>query len=456
MPRSRSFRTQLVQLLDSASVPVYFLDERRRIVFCNTACAAWVGAPVDQIVGLRCDYHSKPEADRSQAIAAGLCPPPEAFAGRTTGLVAAATESGGSRRRMAEFVPLGRDVVQCVGLIAVLDDKDQTAETTPAPERQDEPALLHELVRAYREQARRHYQIDRLVGESQPIKRVRDQVAAAVASGARVVLVGPKGTGREYVARTIHFGHQQATAASLIPLDCTLLDSELLQSTVSAYVRRWAELQPEQPAALLLLEVDQLAPDAQRDLVGFLDIHECPLRTIATAGQSLLQLAEQDRFRRDLAFALSTLVIELPGLTQRSEDVPVLAQLLLEDLNAVGKRQLGGFSPAAMDRLVAYPWPGNLDELVSTVAAVHQQADGPLVEPEDLPERLALAAEALEHPPHEPETISLDSFLQDIERELIARALRQSKGNKAQAARWLGISRARLLRRATQVGADRP
>jgi DNA-binding NtrC family response regulator len=330
--------------------------------------------------------------------------------------------------------------------VAVVDETDLEQTSGPAADEPSESARLHEGVRAYRRESQRHYHIDRLVGESQMTRRVREQVALAASSQARVVLVGPKGSGREHMARTIHYSQPRADTSSLIPLDCTLLDAELLQSTVAAFVRRWTEAERDQPSALLLLEIDRLDMDAQRDLIGFLDIGEFGLRTIATASRSLLELADENRFRRDLAFALSTLVIEVPSLFQRKDDLPLLAQLLIEDINAAGRRQLAGFTPEAMDQLVAYHWPGNLDDLVSIVRAAHESAEGPWVTPSDLPERLSLAADALAHPPHEEEVVELDAFLRQIENELVARAMARSKGNKAQAARLLGISRPRLFR----------
>ena len=455
MARSRSFHSELIPLFNSATVPIYAVDDQRRIVYCNPACTAWIGTTQDKIIGLRCDYHSNPEANADQPMVAGLCPPPEVFAGRSSrGVIACHNESAGCRRRRAEFLSLGGDALETVGIVAVLGNVDLPERASELGDKYSEPIALHEQIREYRQRGKRRYHAGQLIGESFAMKRVREQVTVASATRSRVVLWGPKGSGREHVARVIHHGNLCATESSLIPLDCALLDSELLQATVSALVRRWSELERDQPSALLLLDVDQLSSDAQRDLTGFVNIQEFELRTIATSRQSLMELAEEGKFRRDLAFALSTLVIQLPSLAERREDVPVLAQFMLEELNAAGKRQLGGFSPVAMDQLTMHDWPGNLDELASVVRWSHQHAEGPLIQPEELPDRLSWAADALAHPPHEEETIKLDEFLHTIESELLTRALRRSKGNKAQAARLLGISRARLLRRLSQLGLD--
>jgi DNA-binding NtrC family response regulator len=132
--------------------------------------------------------------------------------------------------------------------------------------------------------------------------------------------------------------------------------------------------------------------------------------------------------------------------------LPLLAQCFLEENNARGGKQLGGFSPQALDRLDAYVWPGNGDELAKVVAEAWAHAEGPLVQAADLPPRLALAAEPAGHPRRKDETIVLDEFLEQIQRELIGRAMQRSRGNKAKAARLLGLTRPRLYRRLLQLG----
>jgi DNA-binding NtrC family response regulator len=151
---------------------------------------------------------------------------------------------------------------------------------------------------------------------------------------------------------------------------------------------------------------------------------------------------------------LSTVEVELPPLAQRREDLPLLAQMFLEEINAKGARQLGGFTPACFDALDAYPWPGNLDELAEVIAEAHRQAAGLMMDVNDLPEKLHWVAQAAAHPRRVEETIVLDEYMARIERELIRRALARSKGNKARAARLLGMTRPRLYRRMVQLGLE--
>jgi DNA-binding NtrC family response regulator len=213
-------------------------------------------------------------------------------------------------------------------------------------------------------------------------------------------------------------------------------------------------LETAEPASLLLLEVDQLPADAQAVLEGLVCRSELRLRTLATARRPLVMLADQDGFRRDLAFALSTLVIDIPPLAERIADVPLLAQHFLERQNAAGGRQLAGFTREAVEQLAAYPWPGNADELDQFVRQTCARATGPLVQAHDLPERIRLTAAAAARPPRPVETIVLDEFLAEIEKELLQRAFQRAKGNKAKVARLLGVPRARVIRRLQHFGIE--
>jgi DNA-binding NtrC family response regulator len=126
----------------------------------------------------------------------------------------------------------------------------------------------------------------------------------------------------------------------------------------------------------------------------------------------------------------------------------------LEQVNAEGAKQLSGFAAGALDRLAAYLWPGDCDELEAMVREAHAKADGPQVLLQDLPRRLELAADAAIHSHKIEETIVLAEFMASIERELIERAMEQTKGNKARASRLLGITRQRLIRRLVQLGLE--
>ena len=200
-------------------------------------------------------------------------------------------------------------------------------------------------------------------------------------------------------------------------------------------------------------DVHELPAEVQAELAGYLQ-KASPLRIVSTSIVPLDELSAEGRFRADLACALSTVVIHLPPLAARREDIPLLAQAFVEELNVRGEKQLRGFSPEALDQLAAYDWPGNIDELGEIVRSAHDKAEGVQIAPADLPQRIHLAAAAARFPRRAPQPIDLEGFLEEIERTLISRAMRLAKSNKTKAARLLGLTRPRLYRRMVQLGLE--
>ncbi len=455
MARTRIGIGDLARLLDAAPGPVYVLDDEQRLVFCNQACLDWTGRAAEQLHLARCRYYS-PEPASDEAVAAGLCPPPPALSGREmTGTVGCVTPDGRLRRRRARFLPLG-NAQSPGGVIVLVDLGDLSeAEVEAAGAGDPEAMQLHERLRTLHHAMAARFRLDRLVGSSAAMRRVRAQVELAAASRASVLIVGPPGSGRQHVASTIHYGRGPDVAGSLVPLACSVLSADLVRSTLAALAAR--ALPPQAaPGTLLLNEADQLPLEVQADVFQALASRSFPLRLISTSRQRLADLVLRGEYREDLAGLLSTLVIELPPLCQRRADLPALAQWFVEQANAQGDKQVLGFSPEAMDLLDAYAWPGNVDELIQVVHEAHQRCEGPEIGPADLSPKIHLAAGDAAHPRKSDEPIVLDEFLAKVERELLSRALARAKGNKSKAAKLLGMTRPRLYRRLVQSGLIEP
>ena len=471
MVRVRIGTIQLGRFFDAVGQPLYVLDAEATIVFANRACLDWVSQKAEDLQGQRCAYHSSPQASGPAAVAAGLCPPPEALAGHEmSGIVACTAAEGGLSRRRARFVPLagGEDFA---GLIALVEPGElSVAEAAtvglvanlPAtvgqvgnlPHENSEAARLHEQVRAFRRHVAASHRADSLAGESLAMRRARAQIEVAVKSRASVLVIGPPGSGRQHAARAIHYGDAKEPRGPLVPLACSVIEEDLIVSTVAALAAR--KLPPEAVGGgtLLLSDADTLSPAVQAELARLVGAKAFPLRVIATSQHPLVELARQGKYREDLAHLLATLAIELPPLGDRRGDLPLLLQLFLEEANARSEKQLSGFSPEAIDCLDAYPWPGNVDELVRVVNQSHERAAGPQIGLGDLPEQIHLAASAAAHPRRVEETVVLDEFLTRVEKELLQRAMARAKGNKTKAAKLLGVSRPRLARRLVQLGLE--
>lgn len=458
MARTRTSAAGLARLLNSAARPIYVLDDDQRIVFCNDACLNWVGQTSNELSGIRCAYHSSPAVAGLEAIAAGLCPPPAAFDGnQAAGAVAAVDADGEVHRRAARFVRVEGAVGEMVGLVVLVAATDLAGQEAASDEReQGENAELHERVRKYRQQFASRYRIDRLVGESPAMRRARAQVELAANSRASVLITGPAGSGRQLAAEAIHYANPAEPRGTLIPLACSVLGAELIESALAAVADRRTIKDNVAGSTLLLTDIDRLPREVQAEAARVLTSRSFPLRLIGTASQSLWELAGRGDYLPELAATLSTLVIELPSLAERREDLPLLAQVFLEEVNARGRRQLAGFTSEALDALDAYRWPGNVDELVLVVSESHAKARGVEVTVADLPDRIHLAADAAAHPRPAEQRIILDEFLGRVERELIGRALARAKGNKTKAAKLLGMTRPRLYRRLVQLGLEEP
>ena len=464
MARSKSTTSALVELLDGAPDPVYVLDDRRKIVFCNQALANWVGAAAEQLIGRRVDYHSVPADQEDHEVTgpvAGLCPPPAAFVGQdVVGHISTVAAGGLLHHRRARFAPLGLAVggpdTDCHGVAVFVAPHDLTAAELAKIANSDvtaagdmSPDALHLAIRRFRHRQAQRYATNRLVGVSPLIQRARQQVALASASCANVTIVGPTGSGREHVARSIHYLGDRDQTSDLLPLDCGLVTADTLRRSIELLI---ADASSESPGTLLLSDVDRLSHEQQIGLMDRLTMADAPIRVVATAAHELGDLAAAGVFLEELACRLDTITIRLPPLASRIDDLPLLAQALLEEQNVRGNRQVGSIATDAMDQLALYPWPGEVDELAEALATAYAQCESAEIQLPDLPAKFRHAADMMDRPRRDDEKIVLDEFLASIEMELISRALALSGGNKARAARSLGMTRPRLYRRLVQLG----
>lgn len=473
MSRFRVSGADLARFLDSGATPVYVLDEDRRIVFCNAACADWVGVAAAQLVGQQCNYHPpgiQPESDRvatdqtsakhaaSDPIvpefaeaAIGLCPPPQAFSGKfQRALVSCVQNDGQLVYRRGVFVPLTDGGDESAPVIAILELADCLADAPLDPTRDEQ---LHEHVRRFQHEAAGRFAISSLLGKNPLVQRARAQIELAAKTRANTLIVGPAGAGKDRAAKAIHYAQSQP--GTLVPLACARLETNLLRSMLRALASRGSAAKPA-CSTLILGEVDSISPEAQGDLADLLRSGVLSLMIISTSTRPLEVAVSTGHLSRELACALSTLVIELPSLSNRVEDLPLLAQTQLEAINALGGRQVGAFTAEAIDQLAAYTWPGNLDELAAVVREAHEHSQGGEITIRDLPKKIQWGADAVGHASRSDESLVLEEFLPEVERELISRAMRRAKGNKSRAARLLGLTRPRLYRRLVQLGLEPP
>jgi DNA-binding NtrC family response regulator len=465
MRRATAQFDSLTQLFDRSCQPIYAVDGNRRIFYCNPALAGWLDLEPGKIIGRQVEYHSENMLDHGAQQGDGaplteLCPPPRALAGeQCCGTVSCAARDGRLLHRQADFLPIAQAAVAAANekrprkiaaagggvlvLLAAADLSPQQLASELSPEHTADK--LHRIIRRFRREQAGHYGMESLLGGSPAMKKVRAQVAAAASSGANVLILGRRGSGRGHIARAIHYRAGGDGSAKLVPIDCEFVTEELLRRAFDGLRASAGEVRHK--PTLLLENLDCLSEAYQQQILRALTNGGIAVRIVATAecgGPASLQPALRD--------AISTITIDVPRLSERLNDLPVLAQFFLEECNRDSGKQVGSLRADAIEQLSLYEWPGELLQLRHVVATAHSACDTHEIIAANLPPVIHHAAQAASHRRRPPERIVLDDLLGKIEREAIVRALEQARGNKSEAATLLGMTRPRLYRRLVQLG----
>lgn len=314
------------------------------------------------------------------------------------------------------------------------------------------PSPADALVQFRQQQASRFAEgrCESLVGDSPAMKRVRNQVAAAAASGANVLVRGGDVAQLADIAQAIHYRRYADGQGALWTLDA----AEALPNELSRVLQAIARA--EEPGTLGIESIDRLLAEQQAELLTHASRAEWQTPLVATlpAGDEAAESSEST-LSDELMALLTTLAIEVPPLASRPEDIPVLVEWFLDELNRDEPKRVT-IGTDALDLLMLYPWPGELTELRDVVAIVHVRARGRAITPRDLPRTLQHSVDAAALATDRPQPIDLDAYLSRVESTLVLRALELAAGNKAEAARLLGVSRPRLYRKLEQMGLVEP
>lgn len=319
---------------------------------------------------------------------------------------------------------------------------------------------------ALREQLDRRFRLESIIGESPAMREVLDVVRQVAPSKATVLLLGESGTGKELVARALHQLSPRARGP-LVTVHCAALSPTVLESELfghergaftGAHERRIGRFEQAQGGTLFLDEIGEIDASLQIKLLRFLGERTfervgsnktlvADLRLVTATNKDLQGMVRAGTFREDLYFRLSVVPIVLPPLRDRAGDLPLLCQHFLAESAAENGKKVTGFSAEAMDAMLRHAWPGNVRELRTAVEHAVVLTRGTTVALRDLPPAVR-GAPASGGPGGGGLTLETgDLTMRDAERQLIVRALRESGGNRTQAAQRIGISRRTLHRK---------
>ncbi len=316
----------------------------------------------------------------------------------------------------------------------------------------------------------RHYRFDRIIGNSNKMATVFKLCERVIDSEITVLIEGETGTGKELVARMIHYNGPRKTRP-FVTQNCggvpdTLLASELFGHNKGAYTGAFSDkkglFEISHGGTVFLDEVSDMSPAMQTSLLRVLQEGEVKplgsnqtrkvdIRVISATNKNLENEVKEGRFREDLFYRLSVFAIKLPPLRERVADIPVLADYFVRKFNKKNHRSIKGLSQKALEYMAAYAFPGNVRELENEIErSMAMTENGKLIEDSNLSEKFYRGSfeKTLGFKSHG----SLKETVETLERSVLSQTLEKHNGNKTRAAKELGLSRYGLLKKLQRYG----
>jgi DNA-binding NtrC family response regulator len=331
-----------------------------------------------------------------------------------------------------------------------------------------EAGRLRKEVNLFRRERAQEFSFDQIIGES-PAMREMLGLAHKVAESevSSVLLQGESGTGKDLVAKAIHY-HSARAENPFVAINCAALPGTLIESELFGYekgaftdakARKEGLFEQAEGGTLFLDEIGELELSLQAKLLRVLEecsfrrvggLKDLPLdvRVIAASNRDLKTEGEAGRFRSDLYYRLSVIQIDIPPLRERGDDIRVLAEHYLSNFKGRLRKNIDSIAPEALATFRRYQWPGNVRELRNVIERAMILEDGDEITAKYLPRGLAVESrEGSPTPSIAPDHIRLPAdgvSLEDVEMSLVRQALERSGGNQTKAAELLDISRDQL------------
>jgi transcriptional regulator with PAS, ATPase and Fis domain len=310
------------------------------------------------------------------------------------------------------------------------------------------------------------YRFESIIGSSEKMKEVLDLAGRVAVSDASLMITGESGTGKELLARGVHFNSRRAEGP-FVAVNCAAIPEALIESELFGHVRgaftgavkdKEGKFELADGGTLFLDEIGDLRIDMQAKILRALQEREVDrvgggrpvsvdVRVIAATNKDIERAVKEGAFREDLYYRLNVITLFIPPLRERKEDIPLLISHFLKKFNKDFDVRVDS---GALSVLMAYGWPGNVRELENVIERASVLKRGALVTRDELPEKLKK-----EKPGVEDIILNLPEqgiSLEDLEKNLIVKALDKHRGNQTRAAEYLGITRPTLIYRMEKFG----
>ncbi len=461
MNQRKARRIRLETVFDDATEPVFLIDHRNKIRFINRSLSELTGWTVEQLIGQTSFFHSEPNSDKIESVTSALSPPPEVFEGMNVSYpVFLPKKSGQSLPFAIHFFSLKDKQNQTEFVLGILTEIQSETHGISTP-----PFLeLHAELSALRSSLRHRYRLETIIGKTDDMLRVIKQARIASEQYSPLHLQGEPGTGKKHLARTIHYSGSTQSYA-FVPFDCKKIRPWDLRNSLTRILDSYQHEREETnlafvmnvPGTVLLENIEDLSRENQewilKEFSAISENNKNSLRLITSSIKTLDGLRKESILLPDFYYFISVLEISLPSLSDRKEDLPVLAQHFLEIQNESEQLSYSGFHEDVLALFHEYNWPGNVSELYKVIEESASNCTGTKIDLESLPFRFHAGYESQGiGPVLKQEIRPLDELLKETEIKQIQLALEEAKQNKAEAARLLGITRPRLYRRMEQLG----
>jgi two-component system nitrogen regulation response regulator NtrX len=310
-----------------------------------------------------------------------------------------------------------------------------------------------------------------VIGDSVPMKALRQQIAVTAPTNGRVLIYGESGTGKELVARALH-AHSLRNKGPFVEVSCAAIPEELIESELFGHIKgsfsaatddKIGKFQKADAGTLFLDEVGDMSHRTQSKVLRVLEQQRIEpigsnqtlridVRVIAATNKNLEQEIARGAFRQDLFYRLNVIPFYVPPLRDRKEDIPVVARFFLNEFSAEYGKKTRELSDGAMEILIRYPWPGNVRELKNLVERLVIVCPQSRIEPHHLPPELF---RGVADSPQQPYS-TLHEARSAYEREFILRKLQEHRWNMTQTASALGLERSHLYRKMKSLGIAAP